>query len=137
MSHSSSHHTREGITEKGSKPEGFSNPPNEASDRLQLMDKAAFLDFTIKMIRWRQLVKGYEQRIDVTEAMIHIAIGNPCYAETLIRELPKGLLKNDIRTKPSEDLQLFITHGKPFVMHFTNFFYFFLIFPTLKLTRPI
>jgi len=27
MSHSSSHHTREGITEKGPKPEGFSNPP--------------------------------------------------------------------------------------------------------------
>ncbi|KXV61956.1 hypothetical protein AD948_00090 [Acetobacter senegalensis] len=27
MSHSSSHHTREGITEKDPKPEGFSNPP--------------------------------------------------------------------------------------------------------------
>ncbi|MBS1087273.1 IS5 family transposase [Gluconobacter sphaericus] len=72
-----------------------------AYDRLQLMDKAAFLDFTVEiirrsdtakgfevlprrwvvertfgwMIRWRRLVKDYEQRIDVAEAMIHIAMG--------------------------------------------------------------
>jgi transposase len=71
-----------------------------AYDRLQLMDKAAFLDFTIEivrrsdtakgfeilprrwvvertfggMIRWRRLVKDYEQPIDVAEAMIHIAM---------------------------------------------------------------
>ncbi len=73
-----------------------------AYDRLQLMDKAAFLDFTVEivrrsdtekgfevlprrwvvertfgwMIRRRRLVKDYEQRIDVAEAMIHIAMGS-------------------------------------------------------------
>ncbi len=72
-----------------------------AYDRLQLMDKAAFLDFTIKVIRrcddqkgfkvlprrwvvertfgwmtrWRRLVRDYEQRLDVSEAMILIAMG--------------------------------------------------------------
>lgn len=79
-----------------------------AYDRTQLMDKAAFLDFTIEvikrcdtaqgfqvlprrwvvertfgwMIRWRRLVRDYEQRIDVSEAMIHIAM-----ASILIRRL--------------------------------------------------
>lgn len=28
------------------------------------------------MIRWRRLVKDYEQRIDVAEAMIHITLGS-------------------------------------------------------------
>lgn len=72
-----------------------------AYDRGQLMDKAAFLGFVIEvvrrlaeppgftvlprrwvvertfgwMIRWRRLVRDYEQRIDVSEAMIHIALG--------------------------------------------------------------
>jgi putative transposase len=72
-----------------------------AYDRGQLMDKAAFLGFVIEvvrrladqpsftvlprrwvvertlgwMVRWRRLVRGYEQRIDVSEAMIHIALG--------------------------------------------------------------
>jgi transposase len=73
-----------------------------AYDRLQLMDKAAFLDFTIEVIRrcdkdpgfkvlprrwivertfgwmtrWRRLVRDYEQRLDVSEAMILIAMGS-------------------------------------------------------------
>jgi len=73
-----------------------------AYDRTQLMDKAAFLDFVIEvirridtepgfhvlprrwvvertfgwMIRWRRLVRDYEQRIDVSEAMIHVAMGS-------------------------------------------------------------
>ncbi|AHI24717.1 transposase (IS12528) [Komagataeibacter xylinus E25] len=73
-----------------------------AYDRLQLMNKAAFLDVMVesirrsdaakgfevlprrwvvartfgRMIRWRRLVKDYEQRIDVAEAMIHIAMGS-------------------------------------------------------------
>ena len=73
-----------------------------AYDRGQLMDKAAFLGFVIKvvrrladqpgftvlprrwvvertigwMIRWRRLVRDYEQRIDVSEAMIHVALGS-------------------------------------------------------------
>lgn len=69
--------------------------------RTQLMDKAAFLDFVIEIVRrieadpgfkvlprrwvvertfgwlsrWRRLVRDYEQRIDVSEAMIHVAMG--------------------------------------------------------------
>ena len=27
------------------------------------------------MTRWRRLVRDYEQRIDVSEAMIHVAMG--------------------------------------------------------------
>src|SRR6202030_161681 len=72
-----------------------------AYDRGQLMDKAAFLGFVIEvvrrlagqprftvlprrwvvertlgwMIRWRRLVRDYETRLDVSEAMIRIALG--------------------------------------------------------------
>ncbi|TPG49316.1 IS5 family transposase [Roseomonas nepalensis] len=69
-------------------------------DRTKLMDKAAFLDFIVEivrrsdqqgfrvlprrwvvertfgwMIRWRRLVRDYERRLDVSEAMIHVAMG--------------------------------------------------------------
>lgn len=73
-----------------------------AYDRAQLMDKAAFLDFTVEIIRrtdkakgfevlprrwvvertfgwmtrWRRLVRDYEQRLDVSEAMILIAMAS-------------------------------------------------------------
>ena len=73
-----------------------------AYDKTQLMDKAAFLDFVIEVVRrlddepgfkvvprrwvvertfgwltrWRRLVRDYEQRIDVSEAMIHVALGS-------------------------------------------------------------
>ncbi len=73
-----------------------------AYDRMQLMDKAAFLDFVIEVVRridkepgfkvvprrwvvehtfgwltrWRRLGRDYEQRIDVSEAMIHVALGS-------------------------------------------------------------
>ena len=73
-----------------------------AYDRIQLMDKAAFLGFVIEvvrridrepgfkilprrwvvertfgwMMRWRRLVRDYETRIDVSEAMIHVALGS-------------------------------------------------------------
>jgi putative transposase len=73
-----------------------------AYDRTTLMDKAAFLDFVIEIVRridteprfkvlprrwvvertfgwmtrWRRLVRDYEQRIDVSEAMIHVAMGS-------------------------------------------------------------
>ena len=73
-----------------------------AYDRTKLMDKAAWLDFVIEIIkrsdkakgfeplprrwvvertfgwmtRWRRLVRDYEERIDVSEAMIHIALGS-------------------------------------------------------------
>ncbi len=72
-----------------------------AYDRLKLMDKAAYLQFVLEiigrrdgqkgfevlprrwvvertfgwMIRWRRLVRVYERRIDVSTAMIHVAMG--------------------------------------------------------------
>ncbi len=73
-----------------------------AYDRRRLMGKEAFKDFVIevvrrldaepgfkalprrwvvertfgRMMRWRRLVRDYEQRIDVSKAMIHIAMGS-------------------------------------------------------------
>jgi transposase len=72
-----------------------------AYDRLKLMDKAAYLDFVVDFIRrsddhkgfellprrwvvertfgwmtrWRRLVRDYEKRIDVSHAMILVAMG--------------------------------------------------------------
>jgi len=71
-------------------------------DRRTLLDKAAYLDFTVKVVRglqgqdgfqvqprhwvvertfawllhYRRLVRDYEQRLDVSEAMIYIALGS-------------------------------------------------------------
>lgn len=87
-----------------------------AYDRSWVMDKAAFLDFTVEVIlrsytakgfeilprrrivertfawviRCRCLVRDYEQCIDVAEAMIQIAMGTSCRAETLILKFPKN-----------------------------------------------
>ena len=73
-----------------------------AYDRTQLLDKAAFLDFVVEVVRrtdkaqgfevlprrwlvertfgwmtrWRRLVRDYEQRIEVSEAMIHVVLGS-------------------------------------------------------------
>ncbi len=73
-----------------------------AYDRGQLMDKAAYLDFVIEVVRrcdkqegfkvlprrwvvertfgwmtrWKRLVRDYETRIDVSDAMIHVAMGS-------------------------------------------------------------
>src|ERR1700739_3371900 len=75
---------------------------DSAYDRTKLMDKAAFLDFTVEIIkrsdtaqgfevlprrwvvertfgwmtRWRRLVRDYEERIDCSQAMIHVALGS-------------------------------------------------------------
>lgn len=72
-----------------------------AYDRTRLMDKAAFLNFIVEvvrrsdtktgfevipgwwavertfgwMIRWRHLVRDCEKRLDVSEALIHVAMG--------------------------------------------------------------
>ena len=70
-----------------------------AYDRLKLMDKAAYLDFVVEVIRrsqtgfqtlprrwvvertfgwmtrWRRLVRDYEARIDVSEPMVLVAMG--------------------------------------------------------------
>lgn len=74
--------------------------PDGAYDRLQLMDKTAYLKFVLEIIRrrdgakgfevqlrrwvmertfdgmtrWRRLVRGYERRIDVSKAMIFVAL---------------------------------------------------------------
>ena len=72
---------------------------DSAYDKRQLLDKAEFLGFTLEIIkrtesafvvlprrwvvdrtlRWmtrhRRLVRDYEERLDVSEAMIHIAMG--------------------------------------------------------------
>jgi transposase len=73
-----------------------------AYNRTQLMDKAAFLGFVIEVVRridgepgfkvlprrwvaerafawftcWRHLARGYEQHLDVSQAMIHVAMGS-------------------------------------------------------------
>lgn len=73
-----------------------------AYDRKKLMDKAAFLDFTVEvirrsdqakgfqvlprrwvvertfgwMMRWRRLVRDYEKRLDVSEAMIMLSMAS-------------------------------------------------------------
>ena len=73
-----------------------------AYDRGKLVDKAVLLDFVIEIVRridaepcfkllprrwvvertfgwmtrWRRLVRDYEHRIDVSEAMIHVAMGS-------------------------------------------------------------
>ena len=72
------------------------------------MDKAAFLDFVIDVVhpintepgckvllrrwavgctfglmtRWRRLVREYEQRLDVSEAIIRVAMGSPLLRRT-------------------------------------------------------
>jgi transposase len=73
-----------------------------AYDRRTLLDKAAYLDFTVEVVRglqgqdgfqvqprrgvvertfawlmrYRRLVRDYEQRLDVSQAMIYIALGS-------------------------------------------------------------
>lgn len=73
-----------------------------AQDCTKLMDKAAFLDLTVEIIRrsdaaqgfevlprrrvvertfgwmtrWRRLVRDYEERLDCSDAMIHVALGS-------------------------------------------------------------
>ena len=75
---------------------------DSAYDRKGLMDKAAFLDFTVEIVRrieaepgfhvlprrwvvertfawmtrWRRLVRDFETRIDASEAMTHVALGS-------------------------------------------------------------
>jgi len=74
-----------------------------AYDRTKLLDKAACRDFVIEIVRrndaepgfkviprrwvvertvgwmtrWRRLVRDYEARLDVSHAMIHVAMGSP------------------------------------------------------------
>ena len=71
-----------------------------AYDRRQVLDKAAFLDFVVEIVcrsdpgsnilprrwvversfawltRYRRIVRDYEARIDVSEAIIYAAMGN-------------------------------------------------------------
>ena len=92
---------------------------DSAYDRLKLMDKAAYLDFVVEIIRrsedqkgfqvlprrwvvertfgwmtrWRRLVRDYEQRIDVSHAMILVAMGGNLVHEMHIPEFQNGLLE--------------------------------------------
>jgi transposase len=82
------------------------------------MDKAAFLDFVVEivrrsdksvgfeviprrwvvertfgwMIRWRRLVRDYEKRLDVSEAVIHVAMGALLLRRVAHRQFSNGLL---------------------------------------------
>lgn len=82
-----------------------------AYDRTKLLDKAAFRDFVLEIVRrsdkhpgfkvlprrwvvertfgwmtrWRRLVRDYESRLDVSEAMIHVAMGS-----LLLRRIAHG-----------------------------------------------
>ena len=88
-----------------------------AYDRLKLMDKASYLDFVVEvighsdpqqgfkvlprrwvvertfgwMIRWRRLVRDYEKRIDVSQAMVLVAMGGNLLRRMLIPDFPNGL----------------------------------------------
>jgi transposase len=96
-----------------------------AYDRTRLMDKAAFLDFIIEIVRridhepgfkalprrwvvertfgwmtrWRRLVRDYEQRLDVSEAMIHVAMGS-LLLRRIAAECPHGGMRAHIGQKP-------------------------------------
>lgn len=73
-----------------------------AYDRTRLMDAAAYRDFVLEIVRrtekepgfkvlprrwvvertfgwmarWKRLMRDYEQRVDISEAMIHVALGS-------------------------------------------------------------
>ena len=49
-------------------------PPRARQAELVICDKAIERTFGW-MIRWRRLVRDYERRLDVSEAMIHVAMG--------------------------------------------------------------
>ncbi len=82
-----------------------------AYDRRQLLDKAAFLDFVVEVVRrlagqgfaplprrwvvertfgwmmqWRRLVRNYEMRLDVSTAMMHVALGSLLLQRLIIPE---------------------------------------------------
>ena len=88
-----------------------------AYDTLKLMDKAAYLDFIVEIVRrsddhkglevlprrwvvertfgwmtrWRRLVRDYEARIDVSQAMILVAMGGNLLRRTIHSEFTNGL----------------------------------------------
>lgn len=93
-----------------------------AYERTNLMDKAAFLDVVVEivrrsdpkggfkvlprrrvverpfgwMVRWRRLVRDYERRLDVSEAMIHVAMG-----ALLLRRVAHPRMSNSHSAPPS------------------------------------
>ncbi len=101
-----------------------------AYDRLKLMDKAAYLDFVVEiirrsddqqgcevlarrwaaertvggMMRWRRLVRDYERRIDVSHAMILVARGGNLLRATPTRDFPNGLLVHLVLAEGSPPL---------------------------------
>jgi putative transposase len=90
-----------------------------AYDRGKLMDKAAFRDFTLEIVRridaepgfkllprrwvvertfgwfrFRRLVRDYERRIDVSEAMIYVALGSVLLRRLHPDHVPKRALRD-------------------------------------------
>ncbi len=64
---------------------------NGAYDRRPLLDKTLFFDFVVErtfsgMMRWRRLVRDDEMRLDVSTAMMHIALGSVLLQRRLIPE---------------------------------------------------
>ncbi|TGT35866.1 IS5 family transposase [Mesorhizobium sp. M8A.F.Ca.ET.165.01.1.1] len=89
-----------------------------AYDRLKLMDKATYFDFVVEIIRrsddqkgfevlpaagfrradlwmtrWRRVVRDYEQRVDVSHAMILVAMGGDLIRRNAHPRFSKGTLK--------------------------------------------
>uniref|UniRef100_UPI00343A1186 transposase n=1 Tax=Acetobacter orientalis TaxID=146474 RepID=UPI00343A1186 len=53
------------------------NPVLSENQQFEILPRRWVVERTFGwIIRWRRLVKDYEQRIDVAEAMIHIAMGS-------------------------------------------------------------
>jgi ABC-type lipopolysaccharide export system ATPase subunit len=44
------------------------------------------------MLRWRRLVRNYETRIDVSKAMIHIALGSLLLRRILMEGQPMAVM---------------------------------------------
>ena len=100
------------------------------------MDKAAFLDFVVEIVRrsmenqgfevlprrwvvertfgwmtrWRRLVRDYEQRLDVSEAMIHVAMGS-----LLLRRIsPLNPFSNGLQGNQASSYQVQLTNFRKF-----------------------
>ena len=100
-----------------------------AYDRKGMMDKAAFLDFVVEIIRrsddqkgfqvlprrwvaertlgwmprWRRLVRNYDKRIDVSRATIFVAIGG----NLLKRKAHPGFSERTLRVRRVNQLLIY------------------------------
>ena len=103
-----------------------------AYDRLKLMDKAASLDFVVEiirrsdtqksfkvrprrwvversfgwMIRWRRIVRDYGARVDVSEAMVPVAMGGNVLRRTTHPRISKQTLSSGISRLSAQNVPL-------------------------------